>query len=545
MEDVNSARRRLLVYGANRQMRNLKTKNRYGIKNLTGKSFIFLCLIIIWSLFFHYELKGSYLLYAGNIKNPGFAGTFYPDDPKKLSKIVDDFLDNVDPKPLNGEIFGLICPHAGYDFSGKVAANGYKLIKGKPYKIVVILGTSHRYPFSGASVYPEGVFNTPLGEIKVDSEFTKKILNKDPEVYFIPEAFKSEHSIEVQLPFLQRVLTEFKIVPIVLGDCSFSCCQRIAALLKEAIGERKDVLVIASTDMYHGYDYDEATKVDNLTLGAIKNMDAQGLYYGLREEKMQMCGGFGVVTELILARELKHNMVKVLRQTNSAEVTARKIKGIWTVGYTSCAIDEPRAGLNPAGVKQTSGKEKNMLNTVQRKRLLEIARSTIETYLKTGKKPQVNENDPILIKVMGAFVTLNERGQLRGCIGNLIGTEPLYLTVSNMAVEAATSDPRFNPLELSELKDIEIEISVLSPMERIDTPDKIKLGTHGVLVRRGFRSGVFLPQVATETGWSKEEFMSNLCAHKAGLAADAWKDKSTEIYIFSAEVFSEKETSSD
>jgi AmmeMemoRadiSam system protein A len=145
-----------------------------------------------------------------------------------------------------------------------------------------------------------------------------------------------------------------------------------------------------------------------------------------------------------------------------------------------------------------------------------------------------------LLKEMGAFVTLHEHGQLRGCIGNLMGQEPLYLTVRDMAVEAAVGDPRFPAVELSEAKELEIEISVLSPMERIDSVDKIELGKHGVLVKRGFRSGVFLPQVATETGWSKEEFLSHLCAGKAGLSPDAWKDKATEIYIFSAEVFSEK-----
>jgi AmmeMemoRadiSam system protein A len=141
---------------------------------------------------------------------------------------------------------------------------------------------------------------------------------------------------------------------------------------------------------------------------------------------------------------------------------------------------------------------------------------------------------------MGAFVTLHERGELRGCIGNLIANQPLYLTVRDMAIEAAVGDPRFPPVGLSEMKDIEIEISALSPMEKIDDPEKIKLGKHGVLIRKGFNSGVFLPQVAQETGWSKEEFLSNLCTHKAGLASDAWKDGSAEIYIFSAEVFSEK-----
>jgi hypothetical protein len=286
------------------------------------------------------------------------------------------------------------------------------------------------------------------------------------------------------------------------------------------------VLVVASTDMYHGYDYEETEVVDKLTLSYIKNMDAEGLYYGLRESKLQLCGGFGVVTTLILAKDLGHNKAEILQYTNSAQVTGNKAKGAWTVGYTSCAIDKEEG-------------ERAMLNKNQRKKLLEIARKSIEAYLKTGKKLELTEQDPVLLKEGGAFVTLREHGELRGCIGNLSAGEPLYLAVRDMAVEAAVGDPRFPSVDLSELKDIEIEISVLSPMERVDSADKIELGKHGVMVRSSSNSGVFLPQVAIETGWSKEEFLSHLCADKAGLSPSAWKEKTCELYIFTAEVFSE------
>lgn len=281
-------------------------------------------------------------------------------------------------------------------------------------------------------------------------------------------------------------------------------------------------------DMYHGYDYEESDTVDNLTLDYLKRMDAEGLYSGLAAGKSQLCGGLPVVSTLILARESGYNKLEVLRHTNSAQVTGRMVKGVWTVGYSSSAISQERG-------------ESPMLNNAQRKKLLKIARSSIESHLKTGKKLEVTETDPVLLREMGAFVTLHERGQLRGCIGNLAGQRPLYLTVRDMAVEAAVDDPRFSPVTAKELKDIEIEISALSPLQRIHDSAQIQLGVHGVIVRNGFNSGVFLPQVATETGWSKEDFLSNLCAHKAGLPSDAWKDKSTEIYIFTAEVFSEKD----
>lgn len=177
----------------------------------------------------------------------------------------------------------------------------------------------------------------------------------------------------------------------------------------------------------------------------------------------------------------------------------------------------------------------------QRKKLLGIARASIETYLRNSRRLEITEKDALLSQKRGAFVTLREAGELRGCIGNLASDEPLYLTVRDMAIEAAVGDPRFPELGLDELLDIEIEISVLSPLERISDPLAIKMGTHGVLLRKGAASGVFLPQVASETGWSREEFLSNLCAHKAGINPDAWKDNLSEIYIFTAEVFSESD----
>lgn len=467
-------------------------------------------------------------VWAKDIKQPNVAGQFYPDDRVGLLTMVDEYLDQAQPAAMPGEIFALIVPHAGYGFSGPTSGFAYKLVRNRAYKTVVVIGSSHHFGFNGFSVYPEGAFRTPLGDVEIDKGFSAQLLGKDEDVGFYAQAFAKEHSVEVQLPFLQRALTGFKVVPVVAGDCTLFACQKFARLLKEAIGRRKDVLVVASTDMYHGYDFDQADAIDKLTISYLDKMDGEGLYSGLREEKLQLCGGFGVVTALILAKELGHNKLQVLQHTNSAEVTGKKVKGIWTVGYVSCAIDNPKG-------------DKPMLNKAQRKKLLEIARSSIEDYLQTNRKLELSEADPVLQKEMGAFVTLREQGELRGCIGNLIGQQPLYLTIRDMAVEAAVGDPRFNPVRPSEMKNIEIEISVLSPMELVDSADKIELGKHGVLVKNGFRNGVFLPQVTQETGWTKEEFLSQLCAQKAGLAPDAWKDKGTELYIFTAEVFSEKE----
>ena len=474
-----------------------------------------------------------------SLKQPEFADQFYPGQKDKLTAMLDEFLGKAAVNHLPEEILVLISPHAGFGYSGPTAAYGYKLIKGRSYKTVVILGTSHHKPFTGAAVYNQGSFTTSLGMLKIDEEFANNLIGKGPDIFADQAAFSGEHSVEVQLPFLQSVLpnssaTEhggpandygWRIVPVVIGDCSLESCKKIASLFKETIGARKDVLIVVSTDLYHGYDFKEAEQVDALTLELIKKMDYEGLYYSLRDAKAQACGGFAAVIALSVAKEIGYNKVEVLNHTNSALVTGSP-NGQWTVGYASIVVYDSKGD--------------NMLNNQQRKKLLEIARASINTYLHTGKKMELSETDPLLNQEMGAFVTLNKHGKLRGCIGNLSVSQPLYLTVRNMAVEAAVDDPRFPALTLLELKDIEIEISVLSPLKKVDSADKIELGKHGVLVRKGNQSGVFLPQVAKETGWSKEEFLNNLCAHKAGLTQDAWKDKLTELYIFNAEVFSER-----
>ena len=180
-----------------------------------------------------------------------------------------------------------------------------------------------------------------------------------------------------------------------------------------------------------------------------------------------------------------------------------------------------------------------MLNSEQKQILLKVARETMETYIKTGKTPTFKIVDSLLNEECGSFVTLHKKGQLRGCIGNIIGSMPLWETIRSMAIESATGDPRFSAVTEDELEQIDIEISVLSHPKRIENIDEFHLGEHGVIIKRGSNQGVFLPQVAQETDWSKEEFLSYLCSHKAGLSPNAWKDNDTEIHIFSAQVFKE------
>ena len=178
----------------------------------------------------------------------------------------------------------------------------------------------------------------------------------------------------------------------------------------------------------------------------------------------------------------------------------------------------------------------------QKKRLINIARKTVELFVHTGKVYQVNDKDPRMSEEEGTFVTLRNQGQLRGCIGNILGRGPLYLLVRDMAIGAAAEDPRFSPVREDELSNIEVEVSVLSKPWVTKNIDDITMGVHGVIVSRGmFNQGVFLPQVATETGWDKDQFLSELCSQKAGLPSDCYKDPTTTIRIFTADVFSEKD----
>ncbi len=480
--------------------------------------------LIIITIVFHFSTVN--LAFAEKVVPHTASGTFYPAAKRELSLLVDKLMAQVESPTFPGRVFVLVSPHAGYGYSGKIAASAYAQIRNKPYNLVVIIGPSHYFAFNKIAVYPEGYFSTPLGNLKIDERFAKALLESSPDIIAEPGAFQKEHSIEVQLPFLKKVLPDAMIVPVVMGDCTFVDCKLLAESLKKLIEGRDDVLVIVSTDMYHGYDYEEASRTDQATIEVIKQMQAEELYYGLREGKYQMCGGFGMVSALILAKELGHNKVKGVDYTNSAVVTGKKTKGNWTVGYFSCAINNKEDTF--------------MLSPSDQKRLLDIARLAISEYLLKGKKVDLKEElSPLNVKT-GAFVTLHEHGELRGCIGNLTSDKPLYLTVRDMAIEAAVGDPRFPKLTEQELKDVELEISVLSPLKKIDDVKEIEMGRDGVLIRKGFNSGVFLPQVATETGWDKEEFLSYLCQHKAGLAPDAWKDKQTDIYTFTAQVFSEK-----
>jgi len=466
------------------------------------------------------------------IKEPNVAGAFYSADAKELSDSIDYYEQSTGPVPTDRKVEIALSPHAGYPYSGPVAAYTYKAISRNHYKTIVIIGPSHFYPFEGISVWPKGGFKTPLGIVPVDEDFAQALLKESPSFQYLPQVYEREHAIEVELPFLQKTFNNFKIVPILMGDPDPQVCRDLAVALDKLIGRRDDVLILISSDMSHYYTYDVANQMDALTLKAVQAIDPKDFFEGNVARKMEMCGFVPMTTALIFARLRGINHVEVLKHANSGDTSGDKSR---VVGYSSVIFYNHllgESGSQDEGVKVLSSEEKN--------ELLNIARRAIETYVKTGKTIDITTQDARLNEVEGAFVTITIHGALRGCIGNIIGQEPLVETVRDMAVAAASQDPRFPPLTEAELKDIHLEISVLSQPRRVKDASEIQLGKHGVIVSDGQHQGVFLPQVATDTGWSKEEFLAQLCSQKAGLPSDCWKDPKIALYVFTADVFAEK-----
>ena len=466
-----------------------------------------------------------------NIKFPNVGGQFYAADPKKLSQDVETYLKDADIIPVEDDVQIVIAPHAGYMYSGPVAGYSFKAVSHKKFKTIIILAPSHFYGFAGASVWTQGGFQTPLGTVAVDEEFAQSLSAMDQQFAFDAQAYQKEHSLEVEIPFLQKTFTDFKIVPVILGQMSYANCQKLAISLDQLIGKRSDVLVVVSSDMSHYHDGKAARAMDEASLASIKALDAQDFYQQCRLGKKEMCGFVPVTTALLLA-QARGLQAKVLKYAHSGDITGDNSR---VVGYGSVIFYKTMT----QGQK-TMGNTMAVLNLEQKKQLLALARQAIEYYVTEHKVIDAQIDDARLSFPEGVFVTVHKNGQLRGCIGHIISDEPLQKTVRDMAIAAATQDPRFSAVSVAELKSIDLEISVLSRPRQIKDVSEVQMGVHGVIISKGRAHGVFLPQVATETQWSKEKFLSELCSQKANLPANCWQDSTTQIEIFTADVFGEQ-----
>ena len=465
------------------------------------------------------------------IRKSVIAGTWYPGDPATLTGDIRNYLNKVPAQTVGGPVVGLVSPHAGYVYSGQIAAHGYRLIEGQRYDAVVVIGPSHRALFHGASVWASGGFETPLGIVPVDRELAGAILEVDPVLNSDRKPHAAEHSVEIQLPFLQVVLGSFSFVPIVMGTQDYRTCEVVAeAIFRAAKG--KNVLVVGSSDLSHFHTYEQAKRLDQVVVDLMQKRDYRGLCRELEDGTCEACGGGPMVTAMLCAEKAGARGVKVLQYANSGDVTGDRRQ---VVGYLSAAFFKENPGEK--GIEKKKVGADMGLTDDEKQALLRIARASIEAELE-GKKPPATKRLGILEEKRGAFVSLKKRGHLRGCIGFIEAKTPLAKTVEEMSIAAAVRDPRFPPLRKGELKDVQLEISVLTPLRRISDVAEIEVGTHGLYIRKGGRAGLLLPQVATEYGWDRGTFLKETC-RKAGLGPDAWRDPETEIYLFSADVFGE------
>ena len=454
------------------------------------------------------------------------AGRFYDGNAQRLSHEVDSFLTLHANDATFENVAAVIVPHAGYYYSGNVAAAAYmSLPKARHYKRVFLLGPSHHEWLDGASVNSEAdYYLTPLGQVKVDRETAKKLLAADSVIAYRPEAHDREHCLEVQLPFLQRRFEEVPpIVPIIISTNDFSKLKQIAETLKPYFTD--DNLFIISSDFSHYPSYEDACKVDAKTGKAIESGEVEAFIAtiddnaksGIRNLATSACGGFPIITLMLMID--KGYTVKHLLYQNSGYVDDGDLSRV--VGYHAFAIlrDETKTFSLSDEEKQT---------------LKKIAYNSIKNAL-DGKRNAQTTVSPTLQAKCGAFVSLHKQGRLRGCIGHFGEDTPLHEIVAEMARAAAFEDPRFQPLRREELDEVDIEISVLTPMRRIQSLDEFKLHQHGIYIRKGYRSGTFLPQVADEVNWTKEEFVGHCSQDKAGLGWDGWRD--AELYVYEAIVF--------
>ena len=452
-----------------------------------------------------------------NVRPAAVAGMFYPDEPDELHQMVRTFLKDARGVKVPGKIRGLVSPHAGYIYSGIVAAAGYGQIDTST-RTVILLGPSHRVRLSTASIPKVQAYRTPLGDVFLDR--LASTLRRSRGFESVPEAHLNEHAIEVQLPFLQVMLKKFEIVPILTNS---SDPKALAAILAPYIEE--DTLVVASSDLSHYYSYETATAMDRICTTAITNCKFSDM------PLCEACGKQAVLTLMHIAK-IKGWQGILVDYRNSGDTAGGKNR---VVGYATIAFFEG---------KEITGTMKETLSTQDRDALLRLARSAIEARLVKGAKvDRPRHISSIANELRGCFVTIHKHGQLRGCIGTIEPTCSLLECVEKNAQNAAFDDPRFPPLSVKELKKIDIEISVLSVPETLTFNDgnelkqQLKTNVHGVILSRGRYRSTYLPQVWKQLP-DKEQFLEQLCL-KGGMSPKAWQDPETKVEVYEAEAFGE------
>jgi AmmeMemoRadiSam system protein B/AmmeMemoRadiSam system protein A len=483
------------------------------------------------------------------VREPAVAGQFYPADSSALRLAVTRFMDEALPKRTDRPL-AIIVPHAGYVYCGQIIADGFRQAQGQPYDLVVILGANHTTAgFGGVSVYTQGSFRTPLGDAVIDEEAAERLLDEDADCVFDPRVHEKEHSIEVEIPFVQTLFPDAKILPIVIGSPDLALCTRLGEALAIVLKDRR-VLIVASSDLSHYPRYEDARIVDKETLKAVALLDAKAVQATIEDQMEQgipelstcACGEGPILTSIVFAKAQGANRATIVSYANSGDALVGTEDRV--VGYGSVALSSDGIGIDTTALHDELPPGSAIeLTRNDKKDLLTLARKSIEWQLTSQTLPLPRGFGASTEIKEGAFVTLKKRGELRGCIGHMAEDTPLNRVVGRMALAAAFEDQRFRPVAESEMSEITVEISALTPLKPIADASLIRVGTDGVVIRKEGRSAVFLPQVATEQGWSREEMLGYLC-EKARLSSDAWK-QGAQFFVFQAVVFSEDEFMQD
>ena len=466
-------------------------------------------------------------------RKPAVAGSFYPASAKEIKSMLGGWLHPSGNNALTPPR-AIIVPHAGYVFSGEVAASAYNRIPpGHQYKRVFLLGPSHRAGFAGASVDTVYSFaETPLGKVPIDISLGKRLISegKGAFTFWSEAAHDGEHCLEVQLPFLQMVFGDVPpIVPIVIGTERLSVIQNIAKALEPYFNE--DNLFIISSDFSHYPSYEDARSSDLYLAETITTGGLEEFLKALRQIDKQDFPGQGTAACGACAIAVLLEMMDAQgRDSFSAEHVMYRNSGDSIYGDKDRVV-----GYN--SIVFTSSDHLFHFTQEEKEKMIATARASIYSYL--GLKYD-GDDSPVGVlkeKGYGVFVTLNINGNLRGCIGRFTSPSSLHSTIREMARSAAFDDPRFPALSKKEAPEIEIEVSVLSPLKRIQSIDEFKLGRDGIYMIKGYNHGTFLPQVAKETGWNTEEFLGHCARDKAGIGYYGWKD--AELYTYQTEVVKE------
>jgi len=509
-------------------------------------------------LFFFHALCNAFALSGPDVRKPAWAGRFYPADPDRLKTMIAGFLEqdqglsgqskDLPPVSHDRKLRAVVFPHAGYEYSGIVAARSALEIEGRNFSTVIIMGPDHRVGFSNVALSSASAWKTPLGDMPVSPR--AELLRRHSRLFRPVElSDRTEHSIEVVLPFLQYVLKDFSIIPLVAGPCRVS---EISSCLDPLLDDR--TLMVVSSDLSHYLPGEQARIRDHETIDSILKLDSSLL----ENDENRACGKYPLMILLDIARR-HHWKPVLLMYRNSGDITGDDSR---VVGYASLAFyqdkkkgaaervrNDKHAEKSSGGMKVMDTQEKpQFLTQEQGIALTLLARQAIEAaFEQTDTEPPLPPelDAPELREERGTFVTLTKHGMLRGCIGNIMPRGSIVESVKRNALYAAFRDFRFPPLTRDELDEIHIEVSILTLPEKLeysgaeDLLAKLRPGVHGVIIEKDGASATFLPQVWEQLP-DPAEFLSRLCM-KAGLSANEWKNGTLKVQTYEVQYFDEPE----